>query len=133
MPTFSPSTASEFVKLTSVEVTIPDTLTNALDIRDADNNSYEAINMEMFEEFSVTMRNTGGTDITDVKVEHSPDNENWEADPTIESTNYFDNLLAGDMRSLENITNIRSFFRIRAQVAAGSTTLVVTISARARR
>lgn len=131
MPTLSPSVASSFIKLTSQDVTVTSALTNMLDFRDSDNNSFDSVNMEMCEEFSVTIINLGAETVTNIQLEHSPDGVNWEPDSSVEATNYFDDLLAGSVRSLENVSNTRSFLRLRGQTASASTTVRVIIAARA--
>jgi len=126
MAIFSPSTASGYTKLRGKEVTVTTSYTPVLDIRDADNNSFNAINMEMFDLFNITVINKGTATITDLRLMHSPDGENWE----IVEDAFFDNIVANSSRSLENIDNIRSYFKVEAITAAGTATVIAVIEGR---
>lgn len=126
---FCPSTASGYTKIRCQPVAVTTSLIDVIDARDSDDNSYDIINMEMFDLYNLVLKNEGAAALDNVVVEHSTDAKTWYA-ADLGTPGFFDSLPAGEERSLENIDNARSYLRIQTKTASGSTSVRVVIEGR---
>lgn len=76
-----------------------------------------------FPSFAITVRNSGAQTAKDVLIEFSDNGSNWE----LWNSTVFDELLAGEMRSIQVNGNSRRFVRVEGNSTVG-TTVVASIS-----
>lgn len=123
MPAYIPSNPSKTVREPGNPVVVSGgSLTTALEFTDADGNIFNEIDLTQFARFSLEIYCSSGT-VADVQLQHSTDGTNW----AVVESDFFDGMVNGEVRSLENTDNSRPFLRVLAQGSGGPATIRCTL------
>lgn len=112
LPPFVPATTGGVLDVTGDDVTVGTGLT-VLTF-----NSLGSADLTKHLHFALWVKNTGGTAFVECLLEQSPNGSDWE----VTNNTTFSSLAGGALLSLENTYNSRKYLRVRARVAAGTTT-----------